>query len=293
MRILLTGASGFLGRSVLQKLLDQGYKVWALGRRATGIQSRDLAEITWDMTAELPAGQIPWQEIDAILHLAASGVKAAHRDWADALQVNVGATIRLLTAAQRNAPKKPRVVVTRTFYEHLVRQAPALRNNPYIATKVMASEFVKDWSQDHHWPVTMATVFQIYGPGDDSSSVLSYAARQFATRKPALFGSGLGCRDWLFVDDAADAIVSLLECRDPGLNEWDVGSGQLTSIRQMVETLAAIPNSGAGELDFDPMRDRPDVDLKLVATRFPPDWRPRVSPAEGLPQLLAAASLGN
>ena len=293
MVILLTGASGFLGRLVMKKLLGRGHKVWALSRRTIDGKSQDLTEITWDMTAELPVGKIPWQELGAIIHLAASGVKSAHRDWADALRVNVGATMQLLTAAQRNAPQKPRVVVTRTFYEHLVRQAPALRGNPYIATKAMASELAKEWSEDQHWPVTMATVFQLYGPGDDSSSVLSYAARQFATRQPALFGSGLGCRDWLFVDDAADAIVSLLECRESGLSEWDVGSGQLTSIRHMVEALAAIPHSGAGELNFDPARDRPDVDLKLVATRFPPGWRPKVSPAEGLRQLLAATSTGN
>lgn len=293
MVILLTGASGFLGRSVMKKLLDRGNKIWALGRRATGVQSRDLAEIPWDMTAELPVSQIPWQDLDVVLHLAASGVKAAHRDWADALQVNVGATMRLLSAVQESAPQKPRVVVTRTFYEHLVRQAPVLQNNPYIATKAMASELVKYWSRDQHWPVTMATVFQLYGPGDDASSVLSYAARQFATGQPAQFGSGLGCRDWLFVDDAADALVSLLECREPELNEWDIGSGQLTSIRQMVESLAALPNSGAGELSFDPTRDRPDVDLKLIATRFPPGWVPKVSPAEGLRQLLAATSVRN
>ena len=291
MEILLTGASGFLGRQVLSLLLSEGHTVYSLGRKATQNPSATLIEVPGDLMEDDWISDVPWDRIDVVAHLAAAGVKASSRNWRDAFEVNVGGTMKLLSAMKRNATKNPRLVVTRSFYERVLHQEPELRNNAYIATKSVSTDLIKAWSRDYKGPVCFATLFQIYGPGDDRGSVLTYAAHQLAAGQTAQFGSGAGVRDWLYVDDAASAIMALLKAVNTGVNEWDVGSGQLASLRSMVETMAVIADVSRDLLDFNPARDRADLALHLAAERKPPSWKPMVPVEEGLRRIWVSAKM--
>lgn len=291
MEILITGASGFLGQRVLPMLLAEGHTVYSLGRKASRHSAAKLFEVPGDLVADDWVNKVPWDRIDAVAHLAAAGVKASSRTWHDAFEVNVGGTMKLLTAMKRNATKWPRLVVTRSFYERVLHQEPALRDNAYIATKSVTAELIRAWSKDYRGPVCFATLFQIYGPGDDRGNVLSYAAHQLAAGQTAQFGSGAGVRDWLYVDDAVTAIATLLKIETNSVSEWDVGSGHLTSLRAMVETLAGIAGADLELLDFDPARDRADLSLNLAAHKLPPSWRPGVTIMEGLRKIWMDAKL--
>ena len=291
MEILLTGASGFLGRQVLPLLLAEGHTVYSLGRKASQHPAARLNEVAGDLMEDDWIAEVPWDRIDAVAHLAAAGVKASSRNWRDAFEVNVGGTMKLLGAMKKNATKRPRLIVTRSFYERVLHQEPELRNNAYIATKAVSTELIKAWSRDYQGPICFATLFQIYGPGDDRGSVLTYAAHQLAAGQTAQFGSGMGVRDWLYLDDAATAIAALLKITAAGVSEWDVGSGQLASLRSMVETMADIAGVSRQLLDFDPARDRADLALHLAAERLPPAWQSSISREEGLRRIIAAAKL--
>jgi nucleoside-diphosphate-sugar epimerase len=290
MEILLTGASGFLGRQVLPMLLAEGHTVYSLSRKATEKPSAMLVEVPGDLMEDEWISDVPWDRIDVVAHLAAAGVKASSRNWRDAFEVNVGGTVKLLSAMKRNATKNPRLVVTRSFYERVLHQEPELRNNAYIATKSVSTELIKAWSRDYKGPVCFATLFQIYGPGDDRGSVLTYAAHQLAAGQTAHFGSGVGVRDWLYVDDAASAIVALLEADTKGVSEWDIGSGRLASVRSMVETMSGLAGVSRDLLVFDPARDRTDLTLHLAAECMPPSWKPEIPVEEGLRRTWASAT---
>ena len=272
--ILCTGASGFLGRAVLSVLLERGHRVIALGRRPP--EGIDCEFIFADLSVGLDDRLLPWRNLDVVVHLAASGVKASHRNWQDALAMNVVGT-RLLLDAIGRSDRHPRFLMTRTFYEHLMQQSPPLWNNPYIATKAAAAKLVASWARDYAGSVSLGTVFQLFGPGDDDGNVLSYAKHQFQAGDPATFGSGQGLRDWLHVDDAAVALVAAIEQSiTTRLTEIDIGSGELTSIRSVIEQLHQISGSGS-ELVFDASKDRPDVDLVLAARTLPVGWTPNIS----------------
>ena len=289
MVILLTGATGFLGSHLMRRMLDDGHLVYVVTRRSVGYINASLIEIIGNFVDGWPVDRIPWHQLDAVIHLAAGGVKSARREWHDSLQVNIMGTYRLINAIDRYAVKKPRVIIARTFYEHFLPQIADFRDNPYIATKAAASEMVRIWSERYEGSIAMATVFHIYGPGDDPGSVLSYAAKQLLQGNTAQFSSGQAQRDWLFVDDAIDAFIALLSINDTGLSEWDIGSGQLVSIREIVLKLAEIANAQATQLEFDSKRDRSDVGVTLSAKRFPTDWLPKISMETGLRRLLYAS----
>lgn len=272
MKLFVTGATGFLGSHFLRVALEEGHEVTALRRSATSESrlalpaaprwlEKGISEVTADDLAQH----------DALVHLAATGVKASARSWPKALETNVLGTIRLFEAARR-CSSAPAFVMTRTFYEDLVAQEPRLNENPYIATKRVASEAVRCRAGDYKAPVMLVRVFQVYGPLDEPTNVLSYAAAQFARRERAKFGSGHGRRDWIRVSEAAAdllAAVSSLRGMPPALvQDIDLGSGRLCSIREMVEKLASIAGLDADvACEFDPARDRADVGVELAALK--------------------------
>ena len=112
--------------------------------------------------------------------------------------------------------------------------------------------------------------------------MLSYAAREFAAGRQATFGSGLGQRDWIHINDAARAVLA---CLTSDCTDCDIGSGQLRTIRQMVEDLHRhIPRAPCPL--FDSSRDRPDVSLASSARVFPDAWQIEFPPITGLATLL-------
>lgn len=284
MNVLVTGGSGFLGQHLVPRLIAAGHEVSVLSRRPGVPSARTLAV---DLTASASLGAVPWVDFDVIYHLAAAGVKAAHRAWPDAVAVNIGGTMHLLNALAASG-RTPRLIVARTFYEDEAAPEPALQANPYIATKAIATELVRSWARHYAGPVVFARIFQVYGPGDDPGSVLNFAARRMATGQAAQFGSGTGRRDWLYVDDAAAALATLAHRGEPGVSEWDIGAGTLVSVREVVELLADTAGADRRFLRFDPARDRHDTAIAGAAQCPPPGWLPTVSLVEGLKRLWAA-----
>ena len=286
MTILLTGTTGFVGRHVLPLLLAEGHLVIALARREIKAEPVPGWESVITVIGDVATGQgfdeIPWAELDAVIHLAASGVKASHRVWADAVAVNVVGTQRLLAAIKTKAMRTPTVFVARTFYEPLTAQAPALLENPYIATKQAASELAALWAETYAGSTVLGTFFQVYGPDDASGNVLNYAARELKAGRPAIFGSGRGLRDWIYITDAAAAVVASVKTASNHLSEVDIGTGALVTIRTAIEALASESGQAEAVLTFDPAKDRADVDLHLAATARPANWSPALTLRQGL-----------
>jgi nucleoside-diphosphate-sugar epimerase len=232
---------------------------------------------------------VPWAEIGAVFHLGAAGVKAGARDWATCVRVNIGGTLNLL----RRLDGKPAVplVYAHTFYEDFVGSTPALAENPYVVTKHAATRLVEDFALRHPGAVVTAKLFQVYGPGDAPSNLIPYAARQLRAGEPALLGSGEGLRDWLHVSDVASGLAACLAGGQPGrLRQFELGSGELYSIRQAVETLADAMGRPRSLLRFDPALDRGDTRIAAKARQLPPDWHPRFTLATGLADLAEASA---
>jgi nucleoside-diphosphate-sugar epimerase len=284
LNVLLTGAQGFIGRHVQALLLREGHEVIALVRKSTAFEPlhENLAEVIGDIATGAGFEEIPWSKLDCVVHLAASGVKASHRVWSDALAVNVAGTQRLLTKIKTSCPQHPTVFVGCSFYEHLTKQYPALLANPYISTKLSASELAQIWAVDYPGSIVFGTFFQVYGPGDNSGNVLSYAAKEMKAGRPAIFGSGKGLRDWIYITDAAKAVMAALNLNTPGVHDVDIGTGILVDIRSIVEKLAELIGYPRNQLIFDSIRDREDVYATLAAIRLAPDWTPSIDMQTGL-----------
>ena len=285
MKIVITGYSGFIGQRLVPRLLSGNHQLVFAGRRAPGGQSPGQF-VRCDLADGTGLDSIQWNEVDAVIHLASAGVKSSHRFWPECLAVNIVGLQHLLSSVSTSS-RVNRVIVTGTFYERIVETNPVLWDNPYVATKWTASQSLKAWAKHFKGNATLLHLFQIYGPGDDPGNVLTYIRTALQNNKVSKLGSGKSRRDWLHVDDAVSAILTALERpQEPSFSAYDVGSGELRSIREAAELLADNMMVSRELLDFDWKRDRHDVGIELVATNIMPEWTPSFSFSEGLKDLI-------
>lgn len=284
MSVFVTGASGFIGRAAVRVLQERGWEPLALGRDLDRLPP-GVARAQVDLATGAGLEKLPWQRCHGLVHLAASGVKASHRALSDCVEANVVGTQLLLDAISEHAKALP-LVFGRTYYEDILSSMPAYRENAYVVSKAAATDLARNWARRHSaFRCVGARIFQVYGPGDDPQNVLPYVASRINAGKPALLASGRSEKDWIFVDDVAAALVAMLEGAQPGWTNWDAGSGRLTSVRTMVETLTDVAGCTRDLLQFDSARDRADTEVKVCASVSPSGWSVRVPLVEGLRQL--------
>lgn len=285
MKTLVTGGSGFIGRNVIKALLEEDHDVIAFGR--SNISSFENKKNFQWIQGNLATGDglenIPWETLECVIHLAAAGVKSAKREWAECIQVNIVGTERLLSLIKKRAVKNPKVFLAKTFYEKAIHAIPSFKNNPYVATKEASSRLAEMWSEDFKGATIFGTIYHAFGPDDHFLSVLSYAAKQLKDNKPAIFSSGTVLGDWLYITDAVVGILGAITASPAGLvSHWDIGSGTLTTVRELVEELQQISGRGGDNIVFDALLDQADVTLHEAAQKLPPGFQLKLPLRQGL-----------
>ena len=285
MRVFVTGVSGFIGRHLLPRLLDKGYDVICYDIKPPVFQGHAYDQthtIIGDLTSGEGLDEIIWEEVDAVIHLAAAGVKASGRNWPGCVSVNIIGTEQIIHAISRVSPQ-PLLIYPRTFYENCITETTDLINDPYIVTKTAATKIVELWASNNKSArVIFCTIFQAYGSGDDPGNILAYTANCLKDGVKAKLGSGKGLRDWIYIDDLVDAFIKVLNVTGNNIQYFDFGSGKLTSIKNVVLKLSDLMGYSNDLISFDSNRDRPDTGLMSFAKEFLPEWKANVSLDEGI-----------
>ena len=298
--VLLTGASGFVGRHVLTQLLDRQTRTAELRIHATTRQDLD--------TSDLPASnRTAWHRIDladagavarliddtrpdVVLHLASH--VAGSRDIAlvrPTFDGNAASTVHLLTALQeqRAAGGGCRRFVQVGSLEEPEPGDPAAPSSPYAAAKAAATQYGRMFHHLYDFPITFARVFMVYGPGrQDENKLVPYTFRQLLAGEAPSFGSGTRPVDWVFVRDVAEGLIRMGFADGLDGKRVDLGSGDLHTVRHVVEemfrlvTPATTPSFGGRADRKDEQVRRADIDV----TQRLLGWSPTVDLDEGLRQ---------
>ncbi|MFN3326299.1 MAG: NAD-dependent epimerase/dehydratase family protein [Bryobacteraceae bacterium] len=294
MRILITGASGFLGSWVLRRLLDGGGHDIAIILRPTspawrirGLLDR-VTVIEADLTQpDSAAGPLATFAPETVLHLAWLGVGNRYRNDSDQV-TNIGATASLLEMAARGGARTWIGLGSQAEYgPHngpLDENAAPRPTSVYGAAKLCASLLAADYCRRYAMRFAWLRLFSCYGPQDDPSWLLPTLIRTLlAGQRPALtLGEQLW--DYIYVTDAAEAICRVALAPDAA-GVFNLGSGQPRTIRSIAEMVRdaidpALP-LGFGELPY-----RNDQVMHLEADirrlRRATGWEPRVSLPEGV-----------
>ena len=316
-RVLVTGASGMLGRSVAARLVADGHDVRTLQRSPSGVADDVLGSVTDDAAVAEAV-----RDRDAVVHLAAkvtiTGPLAQFED------VNVGGTRRLLAAA-RDAGVRRFVHVSSPSVAHLGRSLagaaagpadPARARGSYARTKAAAELLALAADDLDGLRVIVVRPHVVWGPGD-TQLVGRIVARARAGRLPVL-GAGAALIDTTYVDNAVDALVAALRADESAYGRpYVVTNGEPRPVLELLDGICAasgVPTPrrhvpavlarGAGAvLDAAwarlPLRGEPPL-TRFVAeqlstahwfdqrlTREALGWVPHVSLDEGLRRLAA------
>lgn len=293
-RVLLTGATGFVGRHLARALVDRGAEVVALVRPGSartvpaGVTAVAVPESAVDLEEAVRAARP-----DVCVHLATHYVAQHRADEVEALlEANVvfGARLAEALVAVGGVP----LVDVGTVWQH-VDNAPYRPANLYAASKQALADLLVAYALRGGLPVVRVTLTDTYGPDDDRPRLVPLLVEAASSGTPVYLASGTQLVDLVHVDDVVAAFTAVLARLgdEPAWPDADgstrvgVSSGAPVTIRELV---AAVERSSGHPLAVE-WGARPDRDVEMREPwdpgPTPAGWHPRVGLDEGLADLLA------
>ena len=257
-RVLVTGAAGFIGSTLVDRLLAEGCQVVGLDSfdpyYAEEEKRRNLAGALASPAFQLVRGDIrdaaaverlfAEGRFGRVVHLAAlAGVRPSLERPAEYADVNVGGTAVLLEAAVRHG--KPGFVFASSSSVYGERSDGPFRESdpverpvsPYAATKRAGELVAHTFHHAHGLPVTCARLFTAYGPRQRPDlAIRKFAERMLAGTPIPVFGDGSSLRDFTFVDDVVEGLLRALST-DLGFAILNFGAGRKASVLEVIELL--------------------------------------------------------
>jgi NAD dependent epimerase/dehydratase len=307
-KALVTGAGGFIGHHLVRRLVDDGVEVSAFLRYTSaghhGLLERLPAEYQGAYEPHLgdlrdfEAVRRAMRGSDTVFHLAALiGIPYSYVSPADVAAVNVGGTLNVLQAARDL--DGPRVVVTSTSEVYGTAQTvpiteghPLHPQSPYAATKIGADQLALSFHRSFALPVAVCRPFNTFGPGQSQRAVIPTIITQAMMSDRIELGSLHPTRDMNYVENTADAFVTMARSDRSWGETVQFGSGREISIGDLARLILQLMGRDLPVESRDE-RVRPAASEveRLIASNERAaalyGWRPAVGLEEGLRRTIA------
>jgi dTDP-glucose 4,6-dehydratase len=319
MKILVTGGAGFIGSAVVRLAVSRGHEVVNLDALTYAACLENVAEAALrnsyafehaDIRDRADVDRIlKSHEPDAVMHLAAeSHVDRSIDGPGTFIETNVTGTYTMLEAARaywvaRGKPESFRFhhISTDEVYGSLgatgkfTEDTPYDPRSPYSASKAASDHLVRAWGETYGLPVVLTNCSNNYGPFHFPEKLIPVVILNALQGQPIpVYGQGLNVRDWLYVEDHADALLTVLEKGAVG-RSYNIGGENEARNIDLVRLICRLlderrPGQAPHERLITFVADRPGHDLRYAIdpTRIREElgWRPSVTLEEGLARTL-------
>jgi UDP-glucose 4-epimerase len=282
---LVTGASGFIGPHLCRRLCNLGTEVHGVSRAPQGIDRTPMRWWQADL-ADPSVARSVFEQVkpDIVFHLA--GQATGSRDLSLVLPTfrnNLATTVNILISAAEIGCD--RVLLANSMEEPEFNETVAVPSSPYAVSKWAGGAYGRMFHTLYHVPSVILRVFMTYGPGyQDLRKLIPYVTLALLRGETPQLAGGQRQIDWIYIDDVVDAFIAAAEANEVEGKTIDVGTGELVTVRHVVEQLARVIDSKIVP-QFGTLLERPleqvraaDAEKSYVMI----GWRPKTNLNEGL-----------
>jgi NAD dependent epimerase/dehydratase len=306
--VLVTGAGGFIGGHVVERLVRDGARVRALCRYNSRNERGTLDWLPAEVTADLDVvlGELRDVEsvsdavagMDVVIHLGAQiAIPYSYVNPRDFVEVNVLGTLNVAEAARRHGVT--RVVHTSTSEVYgsaqtvpMTEAHPLEPQSPYAASKLAADKLIDSYHRSFDLPACVVRPFNTYGPRQSARAIIPTIISQALAGSTVRLGSLTPRRDLTFVADTAAGFVAAATAEDAVGRTIQLGANHDVSVGDLVRLVGEVLGRELS-VETDPRRVRPEASevVRLISGPFLAEevlgWRAEVPLSEGLAQTIA------
>jgi UDP-glucose 4-epimerase len=253
MKILITGAAGFLGSHLSEKYVLDKHLVYGIDNLMNGnlnnirtlLHKKNFKFIRGDIALNEVYSKLP-NDFDAIIHLAAQiHVDRSIVNPEETFKINLGGTLKILEFARMNDINKilfssTSEVYGSAEYAPMDESHPLSAKHPYGVSKIAADRLCYTYNETYDLGVDIIRCFNLFGPRQKDTGyggvIAIFINRVLQNKPPIIYGDGKQTRDYMFVKDAVYAYDIVLKSRgNPGRNGINFGSGKEVSINEIAD----------------------------------------------------------
>ena len=284
-KVLITGASGFIGSHLCRRLCQAGIELHAISRAK---RPGDEGKLQWwqsDLSDSARARDLVQAvKPDVIFHLASHVMGARSlENVLPTFRSNLFSTVNIMAAAAEIGCR--RIVLTNSLEEPDPGDSAPIPSSPYAAAKWASSGYARMFHALYQLPVVILRLFMVYGPAQqDLGKLIPYVTLCLLRGEAPRLSSGRRDVDWIYVEDVVDGIIAAAQAPDVEGKTIDIGSGELVPIRKVVENLVQLTNPTI-QPNFGALPERPLEQVRvadIARSNALLGWKARISLEQGL-----------
>jgi GDP-mannose 4,6-dehydratase len=296
-RILVTGATGFIGSNLAPILVDKGYEVFGLERYVTGRyvlgQKKKVKTVFCDIREAFSVTKaIRKIHPDVVIHLASiSPVTYSYDHPQEITETNLLGTINIAEACLREVPSFKQFLYASTSETYGNGPSPKKEEttqnptSPYATSKLASEKYLLYMLEAYGFPITILRNFNTYGRKENSHFVVERTIVQMLKNEAVYLGNPSPIRDLMFVDDHIDSYLVCIENQKAIGEIFNFCTGKGTSIEQLANLVANL-TSYNGEVHWNTIPERP-ADIEVLVGNYEKakrvlDWNPKFTLEKGL-----------